>query len=1051
MNHFSSFIKRKDRLAVPVVLFCTALFFASCGQPNTDNATVGGLQVPEGYTIEEVVSPDLISYPMFASFDDQGRLFVFESTGVNTMGTEEMLKNPTYHIRLLEDSDGDGKFDKSTIYVDSVPLPMGGTFYQGSLYAAAPPNLMRYTDTDNDGVADKKEVLLSGWVLNQNAATLHGPFMGPDGWLYLCDARRSFDITTKEGVNLKGKGARIWRCRPDGSGLESIAGGGFDNSIEMVFMPGGETVGTMTYFTDPQDGQRDAVMHWVEGGVYPKYGSVIEEDKLKLTGELMPVMTKLPRIAHSGLVRYRGNGLGEGFDGDLFSAVFNTGKVVRHTIKSVGATFTTTEEDFMTSSGADVHPTDVVQDADGSLLVVVTGGWFIEGCPLSRVAKPDVPGGIYRIRKNNAPKVDDPWGKELKLADKSPQELVEYLTDSRSAVRDNSVEQLVALGAPAISPLKNILHSGDETSRLAAAFALARIGTPESMNGVRTALDDESATVRTAAVRSLGLAKDQESIDKLMELVKKDEAPVRRQAATALEQIGDKKAIEALLVAAENPDDRFVEHAIIHALTILGDPKPLVAALSNNSTAVKKAAVTALDQMDGSPLQRTQLVPFLASNDAVLRNTGIWIASRRPEWAGVVVDFLEKRLAGSEISEEESATLRNLMVTFSDNSQLQGLVARQLGNASTPTARKLLLLNVIGGSSVKELPVTWTSQLGKLLLSDDAQVRSGVLGLVESRSIPALNKEIEKIIQDPKTPADFRIQALSARTMSVPQLSEGEFTMLLGYLGADYESPVRQAAVRLLTRAELSEPQLLEIADEVSKADLFLIPSLVEAFQGSKSEAVGKALVSSLGGSADRLDNLSEQDLQKLIAGFPASVQADAKPLLATLQERHAARLSKMKELESSLGKGDIVKGGKIFFGKGTCFTCHSVGGEGAIFGPDLSNIGEIRSRHDILEAIVYPSASFAREYETYKVVTKTTTYTGVIGEQLADAVIVHVGPGPGVRVPRADITSIEPHSVSMMPPGLEQQLNKEELADLMAYLEALPDPMRRLVKAKGE
>src|SRR5690606_26950027 len=267
--------------------------------------------------------PDLISFPMFASFDDQGRLFVFESTGVNTMGTEKMLAEPSYHIRLLEDTDGDGEFDKSTIYVDKVPLPMGGTFYQGSLYAAAPPNLMRYTDTDNDGKADKQEVILNGWVLNANAATLHGPFMGPDGWLYLCDARRGFDIKTKEGVQLKGKSARIWRCRPDGTGLEAMSGGGFDNTIEMVFMPGGETIGTMTYFTDPQNGQRDARMHWVEGGVYPKYNSVIDEDQLKLTGDLMPVMTRLPRRAHSRLLRYRGDGLGEDYDGNLFSAVFN--------------------------------------------------------------------------------------------------------------------------------------------------------------------------------------------------------------------------------------------------------------------------------------------------------------------------------------------------------------------------------------------------------------------------------------------------------------------------------------------------------------------------------------------------------------------------------------------------------------------------------------------------------------------------------------------------------------------------------------------------------
>src|SRR5690606_11813806 len=182
--------------------------------------TVPYLSVPEGFTIEEVVSPDLISYPMFASFDDRGRLFVFESTEPNTMGTENMLKEPSYHIRMLEDSNSDGKFDKSHIYADKLPLPMGGAFYQGSLYVAAAPNLLKLTDTDGDGVVDQREEILSGWVLNSNAATLSGPFIGPDGWLYMADARRGFDIQSKEGMRFRGSSTRIWRSLPDGSRLE---------------------------------------------------------------------------------------------------------------------------------------------------------------------------------------------------------------------------------------------------------------------------------------------------------------------------------------------------------------------------------------------------------------------------------------------------------------------------------------------------------------------------------------------------------------------------------------------------------------------------------------------------------------------------------------------------------------------------------------------------------------------------------------------------------------------------------------------------------------
>ena len=156
------------------------------------------------------------------------------------------------------------------MYADKLPFPKGGAFVDGSLFVSAAPHLLRLKDTNGDLVADERETVLTGWTLNVNGAALGGPFLGPDGWLYLTDARRGFRITRKEGDTLEGKGARIWRVRPDGSGLEWMSGGGFDNAIELVFMPSGDTVGTMTYFLDPRDGLRDALMHWVEGGVYPK-------------------------------------------------------------------------------------------------------------------------------------------------------------------------------------------------------------------------------------------------------------------------------------------------------------------------------------------------------------------------------------------------------------------------------------------------------------------------------------------------------------------------------------------------------------------------------------------------------------------------------------------------------------------------------------------------------------------------------------------------------------------------------------------------------------
>jgi putative heme-binding domain-containing protein len=274
--------------------------------------------------------------------------------------------------------------------------------------------------------------------------------------------------------------------------------------------------------------------------------------------------------------------------------------------------------------------------------------------------------------------------------------------------------------------------------------------------------------------------------------------------------------------------------------------------------------------------------------------------------------------------------------------------------------------------------------------------------------------------------------------------------MAFSFLGNKNESPIRQMSARLLSNAKLTDDQLLKLAQEqVAKTDVYLLPNLISAFKNNKSEQVGIALVAALSASPDRLDNVSEEELKGLLNTYSQKIKSSADPLLTKLAEKNAGRLAELTKLEASLTRGDVASGAKIFFGKGICSSCHAVAGKGAIFGPDLTNIGQIRSGHDILEAILYPSASFAREYETSRIITKTATYTGVLKEQLPDAILIATGPGLQVRIPRSEITGIEPLDISLMPPGLDKMLSPQELSDLMAYLNTLPDGLGNLVKRK--
>jgi putative membrane-bound dehydrogenase-like protein len=993
------------------------------------------IKVPEGYVVEVAAGPDLVDYPMFATTDETGRLFVFESTGHVYKKTKDALDHPQFRIKLLTDTDGDGRYDRSTIFADRVGFPQGGVFYKGCLYASSAPDLLKLTDTNGDGVADRREVLLTGWTLNVNANSLVGPFWGPDGWLYLTNAIMGFDLTTKEGQHLKGKTGRVWRVRPDGSNLQWISAGGMNNPVELTFTEAGEPIGTETYFTDPVAGQRDALVYWTEGGVYPKPSNRIAGDSLVRTGELMPVVTKYSRVAPSGIGRYRHTAFGADFKDNLFSAQFNTHRVLRHKLIRDGGSFRTVDEVFFSAENEDFHPTDVLEDADGSLLVVETGGWFIEGCPLSQVSKPELKGSIYRVRKKGAPKAADPTGNRIAWASLTPAQAVGYLTDARPTVRDRAQERLVDLGAAAVGPLTGVLkRSPQAEARTRAVFALYRIGTPEALASVRLGLSDRDLAVQVAAARAAGLARDAGALSRLQAMVTNDQPAAQRQAATALGQLGDVRAIPTLLAAAEKAEDRFVRHALIFSLITLNQPQPVAQALGHRSANVREAALVALDQMKASTLRVGQVTPLLNGSSKSLQRTALWVASLHPEWADDLAAVLRERFNGPPLSADEEGLYGEMLTSFGRSAGVQRFMVEQLQRGLP--AQKLFLLGAMGRFAGEKLPESWLPSIGReLVATADPRVQARALELVSLRNLTTLTEPLNQVADEPRNAPGLRIQAIGALLKTVPTPSEPHFAYLVEQLQPANAAPLRQQAATVLAGAKLSEAQLLNLAQTVlPKADAFTLPRLVPVFAGAHDAAIGQSLAAALSNSPS-LDGFSEENLKAVFARYPASVQPAVDELLGKLRRAQGERLARLNAMEATIAQGDLERGRRLFFGKAICSTCHKIGGEGGKLGPDLTSIQRDRSAHDLLEAIVYPSVSFVREYETYRVKTKTGEYLGTIQEQSPTVVVLGTGPQTSVRIPRSEVVSMELHATSMMPQGLDQLLTKQELADLLAFL----------------
>jgi len=1022
---------------ITALLFCPLISMAA--EPKRG---LPAIKVAEGFTVELAAGPDLAPYGMLADFDDRGRLFIAASSGKN-IGGKAMSEKPECKILMLEDQNGDGRFNKSTVYAEHVGIPMGLLCWQGNVYTASPPDVLRLRDTNDDGRANEREVLASGWHV-RGTASLHGPFLGPEGKLYLTDGRHGFDIKTKDGRAFKGLASRIWRINPDGTGLESVAGGGFDNPVEIVFTPGGEIIGTMTYFTNPKNGQRDSLMHFLEGGVYSKWHPSVAE--FKRTGDLLGPLTRFARVAPAGLHRYSGLSFGAGFHGNLFSAQFNPHRIQRHVLKRSGATFTSTDSDFLVSSDPDFRPTDVLEAPDGSLIVIDTGGWYIDQCPLSRISRPEYKGGVYRVRKRGAQLIENPLGTGLEFDDFSPRELVALLADERPKVRANATERLVRLDKGIVSGLAALIANPKTSveTKCRAVWVLHRQGSNSARAVIREALEHPLPEVQIAAARSTGLARDKIALQSVLTGSLSKDAAVSREMATALGFVGDSAATGSLADAAAASSDSHHDHAIIYSLIQLNEPSVLKRKLKAEHSRVQRAALIALDQLDDSPLEQSDVEPLLNATDPELARAALWVMTHHPDWADSVVSYLNDQvLTSPSWSETQAETVREALTVFANNQKIQKAMTDWLGGRLLPRtdnleARQPFLFGVMAQVEVKTFPKEWESVLAKTLTNPkfDESTKLAAIKVIQARGLTGVDTAVLELANDTKASPAVRLAALSAVASRMKTVTKDVEVFLHDQQISGRLATLRSAAARVTGRLAWNDAQRLVIAEKwLTEGDGLTWPLLLPAFENSAKEDEGLALVKALAAAPEGV--LNEVLVRKALEGFPPSVMIKAQSLLGKLGKAKEAELKRLEALAPLLEGGDVGRGRVVFFGqKAVCGTCHTIGAKGGNLGPDLTSIGAIRSGRDILEAIVFPNATQVPGHEAFVVKAKET-HMGIVAHETSAALTLRSAPGVEVRLERNIIKSIDLSPVSLMPAGLDRNISEGELRDLLAFLQS--------------
>jgi putative membrane-bound dehydrogenase-like protein len=978
------------------------------GPPYSPAESMATMQLEAGYRIELVAAEPDVQSPVAMDFDEQGRLFVVEMPGYPLDTT------PTGRVKLLEDTDGDGRYETSRVFADGLVLPTGVMRWKNGVLVTAPPDLLYFEDTNGDGRADVRTVVVTGFAVTNPQHMVNGPVYGLDNWIHLAHEGPTTAVIYQDVFGDRGTPLR-WpghptrpavgvdhhgvRLRPDTGLVEPTSG-------TSQFGHGFDAWGR--YFTTEN---ADHVRHAVLPAAWLARNRDLRLDSPMAriadhgaTAQVFPI-TKRPTFelltgageftSACAITPYTGGAFPETDGPSLFVAEPVHNLVHRDVLTPAGATFVARRaepgREFLAAGDAWFRPAFLSIGPDGALYVVDYYRPRIEHpeWTSSDLQKDPSPmyegrdrGRLYRVVRTDAP-TSRPTPPTLAAA--SDADLVRAL-ESPNLWWRRTAQRLLVDRRPrqAIDPLRTMaMRSSSPLARVHALWTLDGLG----------ALDDASLA---AAMQDI--------------------APGVRENAVSLAEprVRASRSLAGRLVAMVDDPDPRVRFVVLGALGSLATP---------DAAAARRRLLFA--HLDDLWMQRAALsagsaeAPALV--DALLRDRSRLLATESEPRAAFVRQIAS--IVGARQKPAEAARIVDAVAAAHDAdaawwraAMLEGLAKGAQGRRNARVAFRATRPQLLG-------------------LYDDAAagVRAGALALLRLSGLgddATWRAAVQRAAASASADTDPRRRADAIALVSIDR-PETRVDWLTQFVSPHEPDAVQLAAVAALGRVKTS-------SDAIGR----LLLSRWAGFTPEVRSRAGDVLVDDPIRARLLVDALSAGTVQPWSLGFwqkqdlvlhkDASIRATAR---AVLEEDPQKRVETVRRYASALDlAGDPAKGANVF--ARTCVACHKRGdAAGGDLGPDLASVRH-RPPASLLVDILLPSRSIAQHYETYLVERKDgDTTAGLLGPQTAATITLRQAGAREIVIPRAEIAKMAVVPQSTMPADLATLISPEEMADLLAFI----------------